>query len=212
MSEKHPLLYEPTTAITDYIIFILGITFGWFTLSIQDSQFHQLWGTSFITIAIGAFLGGTTHGFGPKLSQIPRTVIWRATLIFVAATGLLLAMSTALVFVTGKGEDALYITAGVLLISFYNRIRTQDNFQSVVIFYLPLMGISFIGFLVAFFYYGMTGALSISIGLLVSLAASWVQVMKIALHENFNHNDLFHVIQMLGMYLMYRGGLEIPPF
>ena len=73
MSEKHPLLYEPTTAITDYIIFILGITFGWFTLSIQDSQFHQLWGTSFITIAIGALLGGTTHGFGPKLSQIPRT-------------------------------------------------------------------------------------------------------------------------------------------
>ena len=82
MSEKHPLLYEPTTAITDYIIFILGITFGWYTLSIQDSQFHQLWGTSFITIAIGALLGGTTHGFGPKLSQIPRTIIWRATLIF----------------------------------------------------------------------------------------------------------------------------------
>jgi len=47
---------------------------------------------------------------------------------------------------------------------------------------------------------------------LVSLAASWVQVMRISLHENFNHNDLFHVIQMLGMYLMYRGGLEIPPF
>jgi hypothetical protein len=74
------------------------------------------------------------------------------------------------------------------------------------------MGISFIGFLLAFFYHGMTGALSISIGLLVSLAASCVQVMRITLHENFNHNDLFHVIQMLGMYLMYRGGLEIPPF
>ena len=212
MSENHPLLYEPTTTITDYIIFILGIIFGWYTLSIQDSQFHQLWGTAFITIAIGGFLGGTTHGFGPKLSKITRAVIWRATLIFVASTGLLLAMSTALVFVTGKGEDALYITAGVLLIGFYNHIRTQDSFQSVVRFYLPLMGISLIGFLVAFFYYGITGALSISVGLLVSLTASWVQVMRISLHENFNYNDLFHVIQMLGMYLMYRGGLEVPPF
>ena len=128
MSEKHPLLYEPTTAITDYIIFILGITFGWFTLSIPDSQFHQLWGTSFITIAIGGLLGGTTHGFGPKLSQFTRTILWRATLIFVAATGLLLDMSTALVFATEKGDNAKYITAGVLLISFYNRIRTHDNF------------------------------------------------------------------------------------
>ncbi|SVA44503.1 uncharacterized protein METZ01_LOCUS97357, partial [marine metagenome] len=27
--------------------------------------------------------------------------------------------------------------------------------------------------------------------------------------KHFNHNDLFHVIQILGMILMYRGGLEI---
>nr|AGO87774.1 hypothetical protein [uncultured bacterium L413009-K18] len=58
----------------------------------------------------------------------------------------------------------------------------------------------------------MTGALSITMGLLVCLAGTVVQVMKISVHEKFNHNDLFHAIQMLGMFLMYRGGLEIPPF
>jgi len=196
MSEKQPLLYEPTTAITDYILFILGVFFGWSTFAIQDSQFHQLWGTAFFSGGIGGLLGGTSHGFGPRLEGIYQTIIWRATLIFV----------------TGKGENALYITAGVLLIIYYNRIRTHDSFRSAVTFYLPLMGISLVGFIVAFFNYGMTGALSISIGLAVSLAASWVQMMKISLHENFNHNDLFHVIQMLGMFLMYRGGLEIPAF
>ena len=212
MSEKQPLLYEPTTAITDYILFILGVFFGWSTFAIQDSQFHQLWGTAFFSGGISGLLGGTSHGFGPRLEGIYQTIIWRATLIFVATTGLLLAMSSALIFVTGKGENALYITAGVLLIIYYNRIRTHDSFRSAVTFYLPLMGISLVGFIVAFFNYGMTGGLSISIGLAVSLAASWVQMMKISLHENFNHNDLFHVIQMLGMFLMYRGGLEIPAF
>ena len=157
-------------------------------------------------------LGGTSHGFGPRLEGIYQTIIWRATLIFVATTGLLLAMSSALIFVTGKGENALYITAGVLLIIYYNRNRTHDSFRSAVTFYLRLMGISLVGFIVAFFNYGMTGALSISIGLAVSLSSSWAHMMKISLHENFNHNDLFHVIQMLGMFLMYRGGLEIPAF
>jgi len=39
-----------------------------------------------------------------------------------------------------------------------------------------------------------------------------VQVAKISLHKHFNYNDLFHVIQLLGIYLMYRGGIEIRPF
>ena len=28
-----------------------------------------------------------------------------------------------------------------------------------------------------------------------------------ALHEHFNHNDLYHVVQMAGTYLLYRTGL-----
>ena len=212
MSEKHPILYEPTTAITDYIIFILGMIFGWFTNQIPDSQFHQLWGTAFFFVAMGGLLGGTIHGFGPRLTEVQQTIIWRSTLIFIATTGLLLAMSVAIIFVTGKGENALYLTAAVLLIMYYIRMRDQDTFRSAVTFYLPLMGISLFGFLVAFFHYGLTGALSVSIGLLVCLAGSGVQVMKISIHEKFNHNDLFHVIQMFGMFLMYRGGMDMPPF
>ena len=33
---------------------------------------------------------------------------------------------------------------------------------------------------------------------------------KIVLHRHFNHNDLFHIVQMIGMYLMFEGGQEIP--
>lgn len=29
------------------------------------------------------------------------------------------------------------------------------------------------------------------------------------LHRHFNHNDIFHVVQMLSLYLLYRGGLEL---
>jgi len=32
-----------------------------------------------------------------------------------------------------------------------------------------------------------------------------VQVSGFSLHQHFNHNDLFHVFQMVGMIVMYRG-------
>jgi len=210
MPEKYPLLYEPTTAITDYIIGVLGLVFGYQIFMIPDSLFHFLWGNCFFAVSIGGLLGGTSHGFGPRFSKLIKTIIWRSTLLFVGITGLLLAMSAATFFMNEKGENAMMVTAGALLIIYFIQINTQDTFRHAVKFYLPLMIISFVGFLVAFITMGFIGALFCSIGLAVSLVASWVQVSGISLHQHFNHNDLFHVIQMLGMYLMYRGGLEIP--
>jgi hypothetical protein len=41
----------------------------------------------------------------------------------------------------------------------------------------------------------------------VSLAALAALVLKLAPHRHFNHNDLYHVIQMGGLYCLYRGAL-----
>ena len=46
-------------------------------------------------------------------------------------------------------------------------------------------------------------------GVLVSFLAAAIQVNEIALHRQFNHNDLYHVIQMAGMYLFYRGAYTL---
>ncbi len=43
-------------------------------------------------------------------------------------------------------------------------------------------------------------------GVAVSLVAVLVQVRRVALHRHFNHNDLYHVIQMVALYLFFRGG------
>jgi hypothetical protein len=41
----------------------------------------------------------------------------------------------------------------------------------------------------------------------VSLVALAVLVGKLSLHHHFNQNDLYHVIQMGGLYCLYRGAL-----
>ena len=42
-------------------------------------------------------------------------------------------------------------------------------------------------------------------GIIVSFIAAGIQLSGFTMHEHFNHNDLYHVIQILAMYIIYRG-------
>ena len=46
-------------------------------------------------------------------------------------------------------------------------------------------------------------------GILVSGLAAAVQAMGVSLHRHFNNNDLFHVIQLFGVYLLFRGAAQL---
>ena len=45
-------------------------------------------------------------------------------------------------------------------------------------------------------------------GVVVSFAGAGVQMSGFALHQHFNHNDLYHVIQMFGLWLFWKGARE----
>jgi len=44
-------------------------------------------------------------------------------------------------------------------------------------------------------------------GIVVSAVGILLMVMKVSLHTHFNQNDLYHVVQMLGLYCFYRGAV-----
>jgi hypothetical protein len=46
-------------------------------------------------------------------------------------------------------------------------------------------------------------------GILASIAAAVVQQSGVRLHRHFNHNDLMHVVQMGGVWLLYQGGARL---
>lgn len=43
----------------------------------------------------------------------------------------------------------------------------------------------------------------------VSLVALLMLVAKLSLHQHFNENDIYHVIQMGGLFCLYRGALHL---
>ena len=55
--------------------------------------------------------------------------------------------------------------------------------------------------------YQPPGTKWILIAVLVSFAAAGIQRSGFSLHKHFNHNDLYHVIQMFAMYLFYKGAM-----
>ncbi len=57
---------------------------------------------------------------------------------------------------------------------------------------------------------GMSGHRAyIASGIVVSIAAAAVQQSGFRLHRHFNHNDLMHVVQMGGVWLLYKGGARL---
>ena len=56
---------------------------------------------------------------------------------------------------------------------------------------------------------GEPGAGFVLGGVLASGAGALVQYLRITLHPQFNDNDLFHVLQMAGVWLFFRGGLRL---
>jgi hypothetical protein len=42
-------------------------------------------------------------------------------------------------------------------------------------------------------------------GVAVSLAGALIVLSGLSLHPHFNHNDIYHVVQMVGFYCFYRG-------
>jgi len=44
-------------------------------------------------------------------------------------------------------------------------------------------------------------------GILVSLVGLSILLGKLSLHRHLNQNDLYHLVQMLGLFLFYRGAL-----
>jgi hypothetical protein len=48
-------------------------------------------------------------------------------------------------------------------------------------------------------------------GVFVSLAGVAVQQSSWGLHQHFNHNDIYHLIQMVGLYYFYRFALHLRP-
>ena len=201
---------EPMTLITDYLLAGLIFYFGLRLLASwrrTGQQSVYWWSVGYYASALAALAGGTYHGFTSYLGGLPAFLLWKLTVIAVGVAALFLFAGVVLATLSGLPKKCLLILAGLKFLLYAMWMTSHDDFRYVIYDYAPAL----LGILLLAIYASLPRrerfAPWLIGGVLVSFAAAGIQASGLALHRHFNHNDLYHVVQMGAFWLLYRGGL-----
>jgi uncharacterized protein DUF6962 len=206
-------LHEPTTFATDLALGALSIACAIALGRRARANGSQAAGWLAATLAaagIAALAGALAHGFGPEMPPRAADALWRATLHAGGLMSFCLVASSAAAALGGPARTAVYVAALVELVAFTGWVALHPEFRWLVFDYGLAIAAAAVLHVVRLRRGDRPGAAWILAGLGVSVAAALVQRSGFALHPHFNHNDLYHVVQMLGTWLLYRGGRDLP--
>ena len=206
-------LDEPATTITDYAIAALCAAFAVGTAraaSRADAASVWVWAMTFLPTGAAAALGGTAHGFASRMPPARQRAVWRATLYSLSATAF--AMLAAVALTLGGPSSALpraaVLAAGVAkLVVTARLIAARAEFGDVLRDYGSSMALLAVAQAWAYAARQAPSAPWMIAAVVLSFAGGAVQHFRLAPHPRFNHNDLYHVVQMGALYLFYRGGV-----
>jgi hypothetical protein len=203
---------EPTTLITDYVLGTLAEVCALLLLkrnvALRQSSI-RLWALALVATAIASYAGGTYHGFQQSLNPLVSRTLWKITTISMGAASFLLLAAVFTASFMGPDRRWLIAGAAVKLAIYVGWMVGHDEFRYVIFDYGSTLVIVML-LVAAGKTRGVIGHRAyISSGIAVSIAAAGVQQSGIRLHQHFNHNDLMHVIQMCGVWLLYEGGARL---
>jgi hypothetical protein len=182
-------VHEPMTVATDYLLAIASVVFAtrlWRT--------NRHWAMAFLFTAAGSLFGGTHHGIALTFGPLPSVVLWKATVFSIGLASFYL--------VIGSDRDLLLVALVKLIIYMSWTTMVSSDFLWVIVDY----GIALLIVAVVQLVRRGPGTPWVIGSIVVSVIGALVQMSQLALHEHFNHNDLYHVIQLVALWLLYRGG------
>ena len=199
---------EPSTLLTDYAL--AGVT-GWLAWSLFRAREGQgarsFWALAFAALALAAALGGTWHGFAPAFAAITVLLVWKATVLSVGVASFGMLAGSAFATTAGSARKSLLAFAAAKLVVYSSWMVWHSDYICVI----ADTGTALV--LVAALHGWSAGrdraSRWILAGVVVSVLAGAVQASGFALHRHFNHNDLYHVIQVAAMILFYVGAKRL---
>jgi len=203
---------EPMTLLTDYALgaWALVLALRLYAAASASGQLTiRLWAFGFVMTAVAAFVGGTYHGFIQMLPAGVARVFWKITLISTGVGSASLFGAAVMAAAAGPLQWALLAIVVLKLLVYLEVVVARDNFLLVI----ADSGSALLAILIAAWFLTPTGltpaANWLAVGVGVSVVAGAIQAFRLAPHPRFNHNDLFHAVQMGALYCLYRGGLVL---
>jgi len=202
-------IHEPTTMLTDLVI--MAVAWLLARQLLQNEQHRRYrsrfyWGAGLLFIGLGALQGAISHGLAAYLGDTADTLIWKGTVY---------SIGFSMVFALGGTLEGAPLAAGarrffwvvnlVAFLVYAAWMISHDDFLYVIYFYVPAMLL-----IAALQVWALLGKQShgagwILGGVVVTLFGAVVQQSGFTLHTHFNYNDMFHLIQVVGLLLFFRG-------
>lgn len=175
------MLAEPMTLATDLMLTVAALVFA-----ARLWRVHRMWALAFLFTAAGSFFGGMHHGFAPQLTPIGSLLLWKATLFSIGFASFFL--------LAGSHRRAAGFAIVKLVVYIAWMIAHNDFIYVIADYGLTLL---IVGMLVRTRW--------VIASIVVSVIGALVQQSGFSLHPHFNHNDVYHVIQLVALWLLYRG-------
>ena len=199
---------EQTTAATDLVLALLAVI-AWWILRRDGPEGLRglLWRSVFVLLAITALLGAIAHGV--VLTDIAFVNIWRATYLGLSllVAAFFLAALRDVAGDTAARRGWLVVTL-VALAAWMVFLVDPDNFLPFVIYESVAMLLALTGYLWLSWRGTLAGAGWVTAAIGVNIAAAAIQAsgtISFTLIWPFDHNGVFHLVQMLGIPLLVQG-------
>ncbi len=179
------------TVATDYLLAIAAAIFG---VRLWRAGAH-MWALAFFATSAASLLGGTYHGLAYE-------ALWKPTVYAVGLASLFLLIGLGPIF-------AIFGFAKFILYAIW--MATHDAFVYVIADYgLTLLVVG--AYAGAEWIRRRTRASLWILGSIGgSVVAAAIQQSGFTLHRHFNHNDIYHLIQIVALWMLHRGGLLLKP-
>jgi hypothetical protein len=206
------MITEPSTLATDYALAALSAWLGWrLSQAAARRQQHaiRLWALAFGATAIGSVAGGTYHGFVTAFPAPVAAVTWKVATIAVGLAACLLLSAVLISSVSGAVRRSLLVVVWLQFVAYVVWMLGHDDFLYVIIEYGAAMLVVLLWQLFNPIARQSPARNWIAGGVCATLVAAAIQQSGFDVHRHFNHNDLQHIVQMLAVWLLYRGGTNL---
>ena len=194
------------TLVTDYALGALCVALAIRMRSRGLPLNRSHWSAALLACAIAAFAGGTYHGFLPWMDESLAAVLWRLTLLAIGWAAYAAVVATCLAHLAKHQQTVIWIARLQFGIYVLAAIASGEFIVAIIDYSLAFVFVLVVHFR-AWRNRDDRTALTVVGGVLVTFLAAGIQAAGLAPHEAFNHNDLYHVVQMVGTTLLYRGAL-----
>ena len=200
---------EPTTVATNVVLaglaFVLGARLG-YAAAAQGSASGSFLGLGMLAAGVAAAFGAAAHGIDERTDREQRERCWRAALYTLGFASAATTGSVAFFAARGAIRTAILGMAGLKLLAYLVSVARRPRFRIAAADHVVTLIVLLAAALFAIARWRAPGMGWLVGGVAVSVLGVLVQVRHVAFHRQFNHNDLYHVIEMAALYLFFRGG------